>query len=120
MAAAEEEEEDPNYTPDFCPPPPHVPICQPATRKHGAIRKVQKDFFCQNKRRLLTVLWRECEVVVQELPELHDHVGEARVRDVVVGVVLLRNPPGRKEESSNFQTDLVSIDDLSFRVSGIF
>ena len=58
--------------------------------------------------------------MVEELPELHDHVGEARVRDVVVRVVLLRNPPGMKKEISKFQTALLSIDDLSLRVSGIF
>ncbi len=98
-------------TPRTFVPPPHVPICQPATRKHGAIRKVQKDLR-QNKRRLHTVLWRQCEVVVEELAELHDHVGEARVRDVVVGVVLLRNPPGRERK---VQSDILRIISMTFR-----
>ena len=39
----------------------------------------------------LTVVRREGEVVVEELSELHDHVGEARVGHVVVRVVLLRD-----------------------------
>ena len=34
---------------------------------------------------------RQGEVVVEELAELHDHVGEARVGHVVVRVVLLRD-----------------------------
>ena len=38
-----------------------------------------------------TVVRREGEVVVEELAELHDHVGEARVGHVVVRVVLLRD-----------------------------
>ena len=39
----------------------------------------------------LTVVRRQGEVVVEELAELHDHVGEARVGHVVVRVVLLRD-----------------------------
>jgi hypothetical protein len=43
---------------------------------------------------LLTVFWRQSEVVVQKLSKLHDHVREPGVGDVVVRVVLLRDPPG--------------------------
>ncbi len=41
---------------------------------------------------LLTVLVCECEVMIEKLSELHDHVGEAGVGNVVVGVILLRDP----------------------------
>ena len=43
---------------------------------------------------VLTILRCQGQIVVQELSELHDHVGEARVRDVGVGVVLLGHVPG--------------------------
>ena len=42
----------------------------------------------------LVVLGAEGDVVVQELAELHHHVGESRVRHVVVRVVPLRDPSG--------------------------
>ena len=44
-----------------------------------------------------TVLRCEGDVVVQELPELHDHVGVPGVRQVLVGVVSLGHPPGVRQ-----------------------
>ena len=42
---------------------------------------------------IFTVFRGEGEVVVQELSELHDHVGVAGVGQVLVRVVLLGHPP---------------------------
>ena len=46
---------------------------------------------------LPTVFGCESEIMVEELPELHDHVGETCVGDIVVGMVLLADPPRTRQ-----------------------
>ena len=62
---------------------------------------------------MLTVVRRQCEVVVEELPELHDHVREPRVGHVVVRVVLLRDV-ARTRQRGPAESELHTNRDLQY------
>ena len=53
---------------------------------------------------MFTIFRRECQVVVEELAELHDHVREPGVGQVGIGMILLRNESGIRETARGSST----------------